>query len=409
MKTVTNTSSREAPFPLEISQLNAVESVRRVGPLSRSDIAERLSYSRSKITVVVGDLIDTGILEEVGDGTSTGGRRPRFLDFKADFGYVVGVDLGASSLDIAIADFKGHILDRKYMPSDVRDGPDAILALIRNIIIDRLDYLDIPPTKIYGIGIGVPGPVEFSTGLLIAPPIMPGWEAFPIKAFFLETFPSAVVIVDNEVNVMALGELRGGAGKNEENFLFVKIGTGIGCGIVCNGQIYRGSNGCAGDIGHICADQNGTTCHCGNVGCLEAMAAGPAIAGLAAKAALARNSAILAKYLEIRNGELTAEDVGAAASEGDRVANEIIRDSGRMIGEVLASLVNFFNPSLILIGGGVSHIGHQFLASIRRGVLHRSLPLSTRHLRIDTSPMGPDAGVNGAIALALEHVFVAAS
>ena len=412
MKTIINTSSNEipeAPFPLEISQLNAVEAVRRVGPLSRSDIAERLSYSRSKITAVVGDLIDTGIIEEVGDGNSTGGRRPRFLDFKASFGYVVGVDLGASSLDIAIADFKGHILDRQYMPSDVREGPDAILALIRNIIIDRIEYLEIPPTKIYGIGIGVPGPVEFSTGLLIAPPIMPGWEAFPIKAFFIETFPSAVVIVDNDVNVMALGELRGGAGRNEENFLFVKIGTGIGCGIVCNGHIYRGSNGCAGDIGHICADQNGTTCHCGNVGCLEAMAAGPAIAALATKAALDNKSAILAKYFEIRNGELTAEDLGAAASEGDRVANEIIRDSGRMIGEVLASLVNFFNPSLILIGGGVSHIGHQFLASIRRGVLHRSLPLSTRHLRIDTSPMGPDAGVNGAISLALEHVFVAAS
>jgi glucokinase-like ROK family protein len=402
-------NAAQAPFPLDLPLFNAVESVRRVGPLSRSEIADRLSYSRSKITTVVGDLIETGILEEVGDGDSTGGRRPRFLDFNANFGYVVGIDLGASSLDIAIADFKGQIVDRQYMPSDVREGPDAILALIRNILLDRIDHLSIPSAKIYGIGIGVPGPVEFSTGLLIAPPIMPGWEAFPIKAFFVEAFPAAVVIVDNDVNVMAMGELRGGAGRSEENFLFVKVGTGIGCGIVCNGHIYRGSNGCAGDIGHICADYNGTTCHCGNVGCLEAMAAGPAIAALAKEAALTNKSVILAKYLTARDGELTAEDVGAAASEGDRVANEIIRDSGRMIGEVLASLVNFFNPSLILIGGGVSKIGHQFLASIRRGVLHRSLPLSTRHLRIDTSQMGPDAGVNGAIALALEHVFVEAA
>lgn len=397
-----------APFPLASTQMNAVESIRRRGPLSRSAIADKLGYSRSKITSVVNDLTQAGILHEVGDGISTGGRRPRFLDFNPEFGYVVGIDLGASSLDIALADFKGNIVDRQYMPLDVREGPDTILPYIRNLVLERIEHLDIPSTKIYGFGIGLPGPVEFSTGLLIAPPIMPGWEAYPIKAYFRETFPTAVVIVDNDVNLMALGELRGGAGRDEENFLFVKVGTGIGCGIVCNSQIYRGSNGCAGDIGHICADYNGPVCHCGNIGCLEAIAAGPPIAKRAKEAALAGESPILAKHLKARGGELTAEDVGAAGAEGDRIANEIIRDSGRMIGEVLASLVNFYNPSLILIGGGVSNIGHQFLASIRRGVLHRSLPLSTQRLRIDTSRMGADAGVVGAIELALEHVFVLA-
>ncbi len=394
-----------APFHLSPPEYLVVEALRQHGPMSRTDIADEIGYSRSKITSVVNGLTSVGIVREVGDGVSSGGRRPRVLNFNATFGYVVGIDMGATSMEMALANFKGEILDRQYLQIDVRDGPDVILGLIRKVLLERLETCQIPVEKVYGFGIGVPGPVEFSTGLLIAPPIMPGWEAYPISAYIKETFPTAVVIVDNDVNVMALGELRVGAGSSEENFIFIKVGTGIGCGIVCNGQIYRGSNGCAGDIGHICADQNGPVCHCGNIGCLEAIAAGPPIASRATEAARANKSAILTRLLE-SHGKLTAEDVGAAASQGDRVANEIIQDSGRMIGEVLAGLVNFFNPSLILIGGGVSNIGHQFLASIRRGVLHRSLPLSTRHLRIDTSAMGSDAGIVGAISLALEHVFV---
>lgn len=408
-KTSNNTHSSRgysgAPFKLLLPEVRAVETIRRMGPLSRTEIADKIGYSRSKITTVVNELTHSGILKEIGAGESSGGRRPRVLSFNADFGYVVGVDMGATSVDIVLANFKGNILDRQYRAIDVRDGPDIVLGVIRNTVLERLDFLGIPVQKVLAFGIGVPGPVEFSTGLLIAPPIMPGWEAYPISAFIKETFQAAVVIVDNDVNVMALGELRAGAGSREENFLFIKIGTGIGCGIVCNGQIYRGSDGCAGDIGHICADQNGPVCRCGNIGCLEAVAAGPPIAERATISARNGKSDILAKYLA-QNGELTAENIAIAAAEGDRVANEIIQDSGRIIGEVLASLVNFFNPSMILIGGGVSKIGHQFLASIRRGVLHRSLPLSTRHLRIDTSIMGDDAGIIGAISLALEHIFV---
>lgn len=394
-----------APFRLRPSESEAVTSIRVHGSLSRTEIADVTGYSRSKITAIINRLTDSGILEEIGDGESSGGRRPRVLSFKADFGYLVGVDMGATSLDIALANFKGQVIQRVAHVIDVRNGPEDVLGLLRSTLLEMLGFLGIDPTKIYAFGIGVPGPVEFSTGLIIAPPIMPRWEAYPIRDFIRETFPCAVVIIDNDVNVMALGELRGGAGINDENFIFVKIGTGIGAGIICNGQIYRGSNGCAGDIGHICADRNGPPCHCGNIGCLEAIAAGPPIARRAMDAARTDPNTVLAKYMAEQNGKLSALDVGRAAMEGDRVANEIIRESGRMIGEVLAGLVNFFNPSLILIGGGISNIGHQFLASIRRGVLHRSMPLSTRHLRIDISPIASDSGIVGAISLAMEHVF----
>jgi predicted NBD/HSP70 family sugar kinase len=202
-----------------------------------------------------------------------------------------------------------------------------------------------------------------------------------------------------------LGELKAGVGQDKENFIFVKIGTGIGAGIVSNKQIYRGSSGCAGDIGHICADQQGPVCKCGNTGCLEAVAAGPAIAANAMKFAASGKSPLLAKLMEARNGVLTAEDVGRAAADGDPSSFEIIRNSGLMIGEVLASLVNFFNPQIIVLGGGVSNIGYQLLSSIRQAVLHRSLPLATRDLHIVYSDLGVQAGVIGAINLALETIF----
>ena len=141
------------------------------------------------------------------------------------------------------------------------------------------------PEQVLGIGVGVPGPVDFIKGVLVAPPLMPAWEGFSIRGYFHATFPSAFVAVDNDVNLMALGELKSGAGAGLDDFIFVKIGTGIGAGIVCKGVIHRGHNGSAGDIGHICADHNGPICRCGNVGCLEALAAGPAIANRALAAA----------------------------------------------------------------------------------------------------------------------------
>ncbi len=393
------------PFLLQPPQAKIVACLRRQGPLSRTDIADITGYSRSTITTLVNELTDAGILEEMGEGESSGGRRPRVVSFRSDFGYIVAVDMGATGFDLAVANFNAVLLERVSMPIDVRDGAAPILGILHRLTLEILERHAIPPEKIYAFGIGVPGPVDFAAGILNAPPIMPGWDAYPIRAFFRSTFPNAIVIVDNDVNMMAQGELAAGAGRKHENFLFVKIGTGIGCGIVARGEIYRGSTGSAGDIGHICADRNGPMCHCGNVGCLEAVAAGPAIAHRASEAALAGRSAILKKYYEQCGGQLTAVEVGRAAAEGDKVANEIVRDSGYIIGEVLAGQVNFFNPSLILIGGGVSNIGLMFLSSIRSGILTHSLPLSTRHLRIDTSAIAQDAGLIGAAALALTNVF----
>jgi glucokinase-like ROK family protein len=268
---------------------------------------------------------------------------------------------------------------------------------------------NLSPEKLNGIGIGVPGPVDFSAGTLVSPPIMPGWDRYPIIQTVQQWFPSANVVVDNDVNVMALGEIYQGVGKGVDNLIFVKIGTGIGAGIACEGKIYRGSSGCAGDIGHIGVNKSGPLCHCGNKGCLEAVAAGPAIAERALTAAQAGKSPILLSRYEKNGKVLHAEDVGDAAREGDALAVEIIRESGQFVGDVLDGLVNFFNPGVIVIGGGVSNLGNLLLSSIRQTVINRSTPLATRDLHIVFSEIGPDAGVIGAVNLAMDYMFTITS
>ncbi|MFO7661072.1 MAG: ROK family transcriptional regulator [Chloroflexota bacterium] len=389
---------------LEPLEAAVVTAIRREGPLSRTDLSERLEYSRATVTGIVGRMITAQVLEEAGEGKSAGGRRPYLLDINPELGYVVGVDIGATSFDVALADFRGTLLERTTEPADVRQPPNGFLARVSDVIDGLLARRGLTPDRIIAIGVGVPGPVEFVSGVLIAPPLMPLWEGFSIKNCLNERFPLARVAVDNDVNIMAKGEQQAGAGKRLDSFLFIKIGTGIGCGIIAHGAVYRGADGCAGDVGHICVDYNGPVCHCGNQGCLEIMAAGPSIAALGRERAEAGESSFLATRLAER-GLLTAEDVGDAAAAGDRAAIEIIRRSGQMIGGVLASLVNFYNPQAIFIGGGISRIGHSLLSSIRQSTLRRATALSTRRLRIEYSRLGEDAGVFGAIWLALEHVF----
>ncbi|WP_017758566.1 ROK family protein, partial [Pseudacidovorax intermedius] len=228
------------------------------------------------------------------------------------------------------------------------------------------------------------------------------WDSFSIRDYLREDY-AAPVFVDNDVNLMALGELWR-LQRGLSNFLVIKVGTGIGCGIVCHGEVYRGAAGSAGDVGHICVDQQGPRCHCGNVGCVEAMAAGPAIVRMAQAAAERGESPALAAVLRTQ-GRIEAIDVGHASRAGDVAANAIIQRAGSLIGQMLASVVNFFNPSHVFIGGGITQIGPLFLAAVRQSVYQRSLALSTRHLEIQYTPLGTDAGVTGAGVLAMHETL----
>jgi glucokinase-like ROK family protein len=233
---------------------------------------------------------------------------------------------------------------------------------------------------------------------------MPGWDGYAIRERFSERY-DAPVWVDNDVNLLALGEWRSGIAAGHDQVVVLKIGTGIGAGIISNGQIHRGAQGSAGDVGHIqVVDDAAVICRCGNIGCLEALAGGGALGRDGEAAALGGQSARLQTALE-QHGRVTAADIARAASFGDPVAVAMLQAAGRRVGLVLASIVNFFNPSIIVVGGGVAQSGDQLLASIRETVYRRSLPLATRDLVIRRSSLGAMAGIIGASAMVVDQLF----
>jgi glucokinase-like ROK family protein len=315
----------------------------------------------------------------------------------------VGIDIGATSVTVAVTNGELEIIGQVSQPLDVRNGPHIVLGRALDLVAKlRADGL---ADDVHGVGVGVPGPVSFREGVPVAPPIMPGWNRFPVR----DTVGQALgcpVLVDNDVNIMALGEKHAGLARTVEDLLFVKIGTGIGAGIIVGGRVYRGVDGCAGDIGHVSVAEDGPICACGNAGCLEAMFGGAALARDATIAARAGRSELLAQRLAAA-GELTAVDVRDAATAGDPVATGLIRDGGQWVGQALASLVSFFNPGLVVIGGGLAYLGHTLLAEIRSVVYRRSLPLATGNLPIVLSELRDEAGVIGATRMISEHVFAA--
>lgn len=390
---------------ITLPERTLVDLVRKHGEATKTDLVALTEYSRTKVSACIESLLEKRILVPNQSTEYSGGRRAKSYRLNEDLGLVAGLQIGATGLEIGIADFAGRILVQHEEAAAVRDGPIISLGRACELVEGLLRENGLEGIPLVGIGMGVPGPVDFTVGTVVSPPIMPGWDRYPIIDTVQQWFPAVSVVVDNDVNVMALGEATLGVAKGIDNLIFVKIGTGIGAGIVCEGRIYRGSSGCAGDIGHICVDKNGPVCPCGNIGCLEKVAAGPAMAERALAAARAGESRRLLDAYDRNGGMLRSEDVGEAAREGDTVALRVIRESGERIGEVLAALVNFYNPEMIVIGGGVSNLGDLLLSSIRQTILGRSLPLATRNLQIVFSSIGGQAGMLGGISLALDYAF----
>ena len=378
--------------------------VRRHGSTTRPRLVRATGLSRAVVTQRVNELLDYGLLAEGELGPSTGGRAPRTIRFRADAGHLLVADLGATSIDVAVADLAGTIIAHLEEPCDIAAGPDTVLTRVEELFQSCLEKAEGLPGQLWGIGIGVPGPVEFESGRPISPPIMPGWDRYAVRERFASYH--VPVWVDNDVNIMALGEGLAGLGRGRENFVFIKIGTGIGAGIIVRGKLHRGAQGCAGDVGHIqVADSDREVlCRCGHLNCLEALAGGAALGRDAEEAARDGRSPFLAQVLEDR-GALTAQDVSHAATHGDQASVELVTSAGRQVGRTVASIVNFFNPSLIVIGGGVAGAGDVLLAAIRESVYRRSLPLATRDLAVQRSTLGGHAGVIGAAALVTDELF----
>jgi predicted NBD/HSP70 family sugar kinase len=333
-------------------------------------------------------LLTSGLVLEAGGTPSTGGRPATMLAFNHEAGVVLVADLGATHARVAVTDLAGAPLAERAGDLDIARGPDEVLTWVSARFHELLEESGHAATDVRGIGIGVPGPVEFDTGRPVNPPIMPGWDGFDIPGWFADRY-GAPVLVDNDVNIMARGE-HWVHWRGTPHLLLVKVGTGIGCGIVADGHIHRGARGAAGDIGHIRATGEHVVCACGNIGCLEAVAGGHALAmRLAASGVEASNS----------------RDVVRLVHEGNVHATQMVRAAGRTLGEVLAGTVNFFNPAVIVIGGDIAEAHAQLLAGVREGIFSRSLPLATRDLRIVQCRLADRAGVTGAAITAIEQVL----
>lgn len=345
--------------------------------------------ARSTVTARIEALMRLGLVGSVGEAVSTGGRPSTQFAIAASNKVVLAVDVGARHVRIGVSDLSSTILAQRTDSIDIAEGPEVILTAVAEGAKDLLEGLGRPISDLLAIGVGLPGPVEHDTGRPINPPIMPGWNRFDVPGWLQATFDTPV-LVDNDVNIMALGE-REFAWPEANHMIFVKVATGIGSGVVSGGYLQRGAQGTAGDIGHVhIARGDDVPCQCGNRGCLEALASGPAIARALREQGIEAN---------------TSDDVVELVKHGNIQAIQAMRQAGRDIGEVLTTCVSLINPSVIVMGGSMSQAGEHLIAGVREIVYMRSMPLATEHLQITQSKTGADAGILGASVLAIHHAL----
>ena len=358
-------------------------------PHTKAEMAEITGLARSTISLRLDPLIELGLIAPATSATSTGGRPSARLLLNEESFVVAGVDFGATHAVASLADLSGKILVSIDTKRQISDGPEVCLRWMIEEIRHLLAGLKIDEERLLAIGIGVPGPVEHESGKPANPPIMPGWDGFDIPARVNQDL-KAKVLVDNDVNVMAVGE-RHLTYPDVDHLIFLKAATGIGSGIISDGRLQRGSQGTAGDIGHVRVSRgDNIACRCGNYGCLEAVAGSPAVIKNVNDAGL-----------PVRN----MSDLVDATKRSKVEAIQAVRQAGRDIGEVLSTCVSLMNPSIIVIGGSMASAGEHLIAGVREAVYSRSMPLASESLSIVQSKAGKEVGIIGASVMAIEYVL----
>jgi len=360
--------------------------------ISRAAIARQTGLTRPAVSQIVGELMEAGLVAEVGQGESRGGKRPTLLSLVPEAYHVIGVDIGGTSTAGAVTDLRGRILARVTRPTDRHDGQAAVDTLCA--VLDALVAHTTSP--LLGIGISTPGLVDSARGIVRYAANL-GWHDFDLRGILQERYP-APVYVANDTNLAALGERFFGAGCGVSDMVIIMVGAGIGAGVIINGEIYHGAGGAAGEIGHIRVVENGTLCACGRRGCLETVASGRAMLARARELAAAHPESLLNK---LSSNGMSGEIVAQALEAGDAVALSLVEEVGRYLGSAVAILVNILNPQRVVIGGKVATLGEPLLASIRRTVQEQALHLLATEVEIVPSSLGADVSILGAVAQVL--------
>jgi len=378
--------------------------LRTNGPTTRSELARHTGLTRKVVVQRVEELIDGGLAEEGDMGRSTGGRAPREIRFRTQGASILVTEIAAGSLTVGLTDLAGSLLSSAHVDSDTAAGPDAILARIEQLFDKLLEERPAASPPLYGIGIGVPAPVGIGTGRPIGDLRFPEWVDHPIRDRFATRY-NVPVWVENNANLMAIGELRAGLARGHSDAVFIRVGTGIGCAIITSGELQRGSQGFGGEFGHVLVDAGSSeTCWCGLTGCLTQIAGAGALGRDGDRAATDGTSPILAA-IKAQGRTIAAREVFTAATAGDPTSIRILTGAGRHLGAVTAVLVSALNPSLILLGADHLRPEDPYVAAFRETVLERTLPSATRELQFAISRLGNSAGLIGAAYMVVDGLL----
>ncbi|WP_202080868.1 ROK family transcriptional regulator [Caldalkalibacillus salinus] len=376
--------------------------IRTHGPISRAEIAKMTKLTPPTVTNLVKDLLSTGMVVEGERMNSTGGRKAINLQINPTAYYVIGVNVGVSKVSVVVTDLMANVVVESSSALQ-HVSSDRIMDVVVETIRRCMQSSRVKADKFMGIGVGMHGLVNAEEGVAVFAPNF-GLRDVHVKEIIEQTFDIPTYL-DNDVRAMALGESWFGHGQNVDNFIFINVGMGIGAGIVLQEEVYRGISESAGEIGHTTVVEDGPQCNCGNHGCLEVMAAGPAIAKRAVKAINDGAQTRLTKRVNDQLDEITAKIIHEEAVDGDPLCRQIIEDTGKYLGIGIANLINIFNPAKIIIGGGVSNAGQMLLEPLIHTALVRAMEVPASKVSIETTPLHDRVGPIGAATLVLKHIF----
>ncbi|RAP75210.1 ROK family transcriptional regulator [Paenibacillus montanisoli] len=357
-----------------------LEAVLRHAPLSRAQISERTGLNKATVSSLVQDLIDRHLVLDIGQGESSGGRKPFLLVFHARAGYAIGIDLGVNYIRGILTDLEGVVIEERERPLN-RHESDIVLEQLTACIQELKDAMPESPYGLVGIGVGVPGIVNGEGTILFAPNL--SWSHIPLRGILEERF-GVPATIDNEANAGAQGEQKYGAGRGIANQIYVSVGIGIGTGIILNKELYKGAAGFSGELGHLSIEAEGRPCRCGNFGCWELYAS---------------ENALLEQAAQLGYGDLDA--LIGAAEQGDEEVIALFHRIGECLGTGIANIVNVFNPDVVIIGNRMRRAEPWIRAAVDATVGSRALALHRERFRLLYAELGDKSAVRGAAHYAI--------
>jgi glucokinase-like ROK family protein len=382
-----------------MNKRNVINIIREKGPINKAEIARLVGLSIPTVMRLTDELIEKNLIRETGRGESTGGKPPLMLEFTSDSHYIIGVDIGTTHIKTIVMNMVAEIICRVETPTMVADPPEQVIDRILDTIARAMEKVEIPLSRYLGIGLGMPGLLDATCGKVLFSPDFK-WENVDLTGPVKNRF-GLPVYMSNVTRAMAVGEKWFGLAKDVENFMCVNLGYGIGAAIFINNCIYSGSSDSSGEFGHMTLEKNGPQCNCGNYGCLEALASANAMSKKAAFLIERGESSTILDLADGKTSNINAKLIFDAAKAGDGLGREIVREATEYIGIAISNAVNFIDPELIILEGGIAKAGDILINGIKRIVERRQMKYAGRKLSIVASKMEEDAAAIGAAAVLL--------